>query len=109
MKEDPKDQKDQNYKDQAKIASTFPCLPCGKPFGSSYDLNRHKASQIHLKTVQSIMDLNSQIGIKNSDIQEIKIVPEIRKSSRLCKVNVRVIDQNVESIVDLEDFNPGLG
>ena len=117
---DQKDLKNQNdLKLRRKTAGDFPCIPCGRLYRSSYDLNRHKDTYIHKNVIKhSKMDQKDQIKLKNLDIEEIKMnssrrrtigdyrlnnLAETRKSSS--KVNVKVFEQNVESIVDLKDFN----
>ena len=124
-----KDQKDgmdmRNQNDsklRRKTAGDVPCVPCGKLYRSSYDLNRHKESHIHKNVIKhSKMDQKDQIKPKNSDIEEIKMNSSRRrtigdcrlnnsvetpKSSKETRVNVKVFGQNVEPIVDLKNFNP---
>lgn len=120
---DGKDIKNQNdSKLRRKTAGDFPCVPCGKLYGSSYDLNRHKDTSIHKTVIKhSKMDQKDQIKLKNSDIEEIKVTSsrrrtigdcrlnnlvETRKSSKETRVNVKVFEQNVEPIVDLKNFDP---
>ena len=126
---DSKDQKDgmdmKNQNDsklRRKTAGDFPCVPCGKLYRSTYDLNRHKDSLIHKNAIKhSEIDQKDQIKLKNLDIEEIKMnssrrrtigdcqinnFVEASKSSKETRVNVKVFEQNVEPIVDLKNFNP---